>query len=185
MSKFSGFLVGALLLAGIGFIFWHHYGPKAMETPAAVAATEEAPIHAVEDALPTPAEAPEASVPEPPGDTAMAELPRLADSDAAMRRELEALSGREPFEALLIPRDIIRRWVVFIDRLDRDGVPLSQRPLRHVAGTPPVNKTGERLLLDDSNALRYAAYVQALQKVWLFSWDGRTIGSATDGAGRG
>lgn len=163
MSRFSAVLVGAILLAGIGLIVWNRYGGKLEQAPAVVAAPEE------QIAAATPAAAePEYRVPDPGtpnGSEDEPALPPLDDSDTAARQQLEALAGREPVEALLIPKDIIRRWVVFIDRLDRDGVPLAQRPARHVAGTPPVNSDGSRLLLDDSNSLRYATYMRALDAI--------------------
>ena len=164
MSRAAAVLVGAIVLAGIGLIVWNRYGPQEPTAPAAARAVQEEEIVA---APPVPVDAePEYRIPDAdPAQARAAPLPSLADSDAEVRSQLEALAGCEPLEALLVPRDLIRRWVAFINRLDGDGVPLSQRPMRHVAGTPPVNRDGQRLWLDDSNALRYAAYMRVVQAV--------------------
>src|SRR3546814_10637778 len=61
-------------------------------------------------------------------------MPALADSDEAVRGELETLAGKAPVESLLIPTQIIRRWVAFINSLDKDGLPVAQRPIKRVPG---------------------------------------------------
>ncbi|MFT4047956.1 MAG: DUF3014 domain-containing protein, partial [Solimonas sp.] len=102
-------------------------------------------------------------VPEPT-DAAPA-LPPLDESDVALRGELQALVGRAPFESFFVPMQIVRRWVGFIDSLDRDGVPLARRPAKSVAGRPVVETVDGRLVLGVANAQRYSAYLAVLQAV--------------------
>ncbi|MGH8447488.1 MAG: DUF3014 domain-containing protein, partial [Solimonas sp.] len=41
----------------------------------------------------------------------------------------------------------------------------AQRPMKHVAGIPPVEQDGERLLLGAANTQRYSAYMAVVQAV--------------------
>lgn len=162
MSRFLGILVGVILLAGIGAIAWYHLrdtlAPEA--APASVAA-EETPLAPPE---PSSTAEPELRVPDLSEAGADVQLPPLAESDVTMRNEFEALVGRAPIESFLVPVQIVRRWVAFIDNLDRDGVPLQRRPARAVPGRPVVETDAEgRLQLAAANTQRYNSYVAVLQ----------------------
>src|SRR3546814_16689748 len=78
-------------------------------------------------------------------------MPALADSDEAVRGELETLAGKAPVESLLIPTQIIRRWVAFINSLDKDGLPVAQRPIKRVPGYQQVSDHDQALVLDERN----------------------------------
>ena len=161
MNKVIGFFVGALVLAGIAAIAWYHYGPPS-EAPVETAAPTATPL--AEPDAPAPAE-PEYRVPEPVADEAGAvpAMPALADSDEVVRGELETLAGPAPLESLLIPTQIIRRWVAFVDSLDHDGLPVAQRPIRRVPGWPQIASDREDLVLDPSNAKRYDDYLAVVE----------------------
>ncbi|HEY9547651.1 MAG TPA: DUF3014 domain-containing protein [Solimonas sp.] len=162
MNKAVGLIVGALVLAGIGVIAWYHYGPPSN------APVETATPAVVENAAPAqlPAE-PEYRVPEEQGPEGAAgpTMPALADSDEAVRGELETLAGKAPVESLLIPTQIIRRWVAFINSLDKDGLPVAQRPIKRVPGYPQVSDHDQDLVLDERNAERYEDYLSVLREV--------------------
>jgi hypothetical protein len=163
MNKVIGFFVGALVLAGIAVIAWYHYGPPSVapvETAAPAATTNATPAAAA------PAE-PEYRVPEPAADDggAVPAMPALADSDDAVRGELETLAGPAPVESLLIPTQIIRRWVAFINSLDRDGLPVAQRPIKRVPGWPQIADDNQDLVLDPANAKRYDDYLAVVAAV--------------------
>lgn len=162
MNKLAGFLVGMVVLAGIAVIAWYHYGPPSQ-------APLEAPTPAAAEPPPatSPPPEPEYRVPEPAaGDgEAAPTLPALPDSDAAARGELENLFGKAPVEAYLVPSQLIRRWVAFIDSLDRGGLPPAQRPIKPVDGAPVVARDGDTLVLDPRNEARYAPYLAVLRAV--------------------
>ena len=161
MNRFLIVLFGLIVVAGIVGIAWYHLRePAPAEVPVA---TASAPAPAA--GMPAASAAPELRVPDQSGADAAFVLPALGDSDAAMRHELEGLVGRAPVESYLIPDQIIRRWVSFIDSLDGDGVPLAKRPARHVAGVPVVVRDGERIMLGTANAQRYRAYVAIIEAV--------------------
>lgn len=162
MNKAAGLIVGALILAGIAVIAWYHYGPPSnapVETAAPAVAEQAAPAQ-------LPAE-PEYRIPaeQAPEGVAGPTMPALADSDAVVRGELETLAGKAPVESLLIPTQIIQRWVAFINSLDQDGLPVAQWPIRRVPGYPQVGAHDQDLVLDDSNAKRYDAYLSVVRAI--------------------
>lgn len=162
MSQARNILIAVAAAAGIGAILWYHYGRELLPEAAAPAAVDE-PAAAPAPAPAAPA--PEYRVPETSATEPDFVLPELAGSDSAVRGELEGLVGRQPLEAWLIPNQIVRRWVAFIDNLDRDGVPLPQRPARHVAGVPVVEQRDGQLVLAAANAQRYAALMTLVRSV--------------------
>lgn len=164
MNKAAGFLVGIILLAGIAAIAWYHYGPPS-ETSTA---TLPPPAETAAAAPSAPPAEPEYRVPETTGTPeapAGPTLPSLADSDTAVRGELETLAGKEPIEAFLIPDQIIRRWVAFIDSLDRDGLKPAQWPVRSAKGSPIIVNDGGQPVLDPANAQRYEPYLAVVRAV--------------------
>lgn len=162
MNKAVGLIVGALILAGIAAIAWYHYGPPSN------APVETATPAVVEQAAPgqLPGE-PEYRVPEQkmPEGAAGPSMPALADSDTAVRGELETLAGKAPVESLLIPTQIIQRWVAFINSLDQEGLSVAQWPIRRVPGYPQVGAHDQDLVLDASNTKRYDAYLGMVRAV--------------------
>ncbi|WP_028080397.1 DUF3014 domain-containing protein [Solimonas soli] len=165
MSRFFGILVGVILLAGIGVIAWYHLHGDFDAEPAPAAAPAPA-ASASPPPEPAPATAAELRVPDEASSSPALVLPPLAESDVAMRNELEALVGRAPIESFLIPLQIVRRWVAFIDSLDRDGVPLQRRPAKAVSGRPAVETGSDgRLQLGAANAQRYQSYIAVLQAI--------------------
>src|SRR3546814_12296795 len=91
-------------------------------------------------------------------------MPALADSDEAVRGELETLAGKAPVESLLIPTQIIRRWVAFINSLDKDGLPVAQRPIKRVPGYPQVSDHDQDRVLDERTAERHEDYLIVLRE---------------------
>lgn len=162
MNKVVGFVVGALVLAGIAAIAWFHYGPPSnapVETATPAVAEQAAPAQ-------MPAE-PEYRVPEEQTADGVAgpTMPALADSDSAVRGELETLAGKAPVESLLIPTQIIQRWVAFINSLDQGGLPVAQRPVKRVPGYPQVSDHDQDLVLEDGNTKRYEDYLNVVEAV--------------------
>lgn len=92
-------------------------------------------------------------------------LPPLAASDSHVRDALTTLFGKAPVESFLIPDQLLRRFVVTVNSLDGDPVPLRQRPLRHVSGMLVVQQAGDRIVLSPENSRRYTPMVSVLQAV--------------------
>ncbi|GAC1634391.1 MAG: hypothetical protein NVS9B10_30450 [Nevskia sp.] len=149
-KKWGALLGSAVLLAGAALYYVNHRPlPAPAIEPAATAAAVEPPPD-----YPVPAPKPDAPA-----------LPSLADSDAGMREALTALFGSGPFEAFLIPDQLIRRLVATLDNLPRERIATSLRPIKR---TPPpllVQDDGGRLLLSPANAERYAAQVALFKAV--------------------
>lgn len=169
-SAWVGMAIGVAILAGI---YWFLYGPKnAVEIlqaplPETVDQTEFIdPVDAepvIEHLLPEPGLDEKGKV---------EQLPELEASDEITGETLRELFGAAPAESLLVPRDIVRRFVLTVDSLDREPLPLWLRPVRRVPGLfkvererlpvelepnaesnqPPV----ERLTIDEKNTRRYA-----------------------------
>lgn len=100
-----------------------------------------------------------------PQAAAPASLPTLQMSDSAVRRMLDALFGREAFEALFNPSDLIRRIVATVDNLPREKVAQRLMPVRRAPGPLETSGTGESLALGAGNAARYLPYVALAESV--------------------
>ncbi|NKF21319.1 DUF3014 domain-containing protein [Solimonas marina] len=156
--------MGILVIIGIGAIAWYHYGPPSQPPPAPAPVAQTAPPPA-----PAAKTEPQYPVPAPSDDDTQKapSLPALNDSDSAVRGELQSLAGKAPIDSLLIPHQIIARWVAFIDSLDRDGLEPAQWPVRALKSQPEVSKDPDSgtLLLNPDNAKRYAPYLAVVRAV--------------------
>lgn len=156
-----GIAVVLAAIAGVAFYLWRSDQPAAPPTAQAPSQPPSMPRPATE---PPPPVEPEHPVPEPPA--AAEPPPTLADSDARLAAELRPLLGDTPLEAVLVPKELIRRFVVTVDNLPRESLPQRLRVFAPVAGRPPVRRDGDRLYLDpEQNAPRYAGFVAVLQRV--------------------
>lgn len=91
-------------------------------------------------------------------------LPALAHSDSSFVSALKGIFGDQPIDTYLVPKQVIRRIVVTVDSLDRDGsVPLRLRPVQATPGLPIIEGTGNDLTLSPDNSARYRLIVEALQ----------------------
>lgn len=158
-----GIVVVLAALGGLAYYAYRAQGPSAPapETsslpapPPADPAAELPPENRIENPVP----------PVEPAD-AGASLPQLDASDAPLQRELQSLLGDAPLESLLIPKELVRRFVVTVDNLPRDSLPQRARVFALTGGLPVVEPQGDRLLLDpDRNGARYRQLVQALQNL--------------------
>ena len=115
-------------------------------------------------------EAPAAQPVEPPAPQAQFEgeraaaakpLPTLENSDPMMRDTVTGLVGRQAFEAMVYPSQLIRRIVATVDNLPRETAPRRVMPLEPVPGSFGVQ--GEEI--SQSNSARYVPYVRVLQSL--------------------
>jgi hypothetical protein len=105
--------------------------------------------------------------PKSPGDPAgppVKPLPPLAESDPAMRDALSGLFGSN-LERIFNLKDSIRRFVVTVDNLPRDQLPVQLSPVKPLAGLPVTTGKGENLALSRENAARYQRYVRLAEMV--------------------
>jgi Protein of unknown function (DUF3014) len=87
-------------------------------------------------------------------------LPALDNSDALARDSVSGLVGRNAFETMVHPSQIIRRIVATVDNLPRETAPRRVMPLEPVPGAFGVSSAGEEATLAAQNSLRYSAYVR-------------------------
>jgi len=102
---------------------------------------------------------PEQAAPENP-------LPTLEESDAALRKDLYIIAGRQALESLFNLDSIIRRFVVTVDNLPRKHLPRSKyRSNRMVSGRIQVAEDRYGMYLGEENFARYDAFVDLLENI--------------------
>lgn len=172
-SAWVGLAIGVAVLAGI---YWFMYGP---EDPVDILQAPPPPTLETRD-VPDPSQSepviehplPEAP-PEEEAEEEVEDLPELEASDEVTGKTLRELFGAAPAESLLVPKDIVRRFVLTVDSLDRDPLPLWLRPVRRVPGLYKVDREQlpreeegdaesarlpppEKITTSDENLRRYA-----------------------------
>lgn len=89
-------------------------------------------------------------------------LPALEESDDEVRQGLAALTRDVPIEGRLVPSRLIQKFVVWVNSLDGQMVPVTKWPVEHVPGRPLVEARGDgRFEWLPANADRYQPYVKA------------------------
>ncbi|HTN66626.1 MAG TPA: DUF3014 domain-containing protein [Burkholderiaceae bacterium] len=160
MSKISGWLLAAALLAGaaIGIYFWQQWQSQApkpqpmIEEPPPAAVKPEPPAHyPILENLGAPLK-PEA-------------LPALDQSDLAIWKALSGLYGEPLLKNLLRPQDMVRHVVVTIDNLPRKTVAARLLPTKPVAGGFRITGQAGNLAISPENAARYTPYVRLAEMV--------------------
>jgi hypothetical protein len=91
-------------------------------------------------------------------------LPSPGDSNEIVRSALVALFGGR-LDKLLVPQEIVRRFVVTVDNLPRDHIAVRLLPLTPVRGVPVTTQTDQGLALGRKNAARYWPYLRLAQAV--------------------
>jgi hypothetical protein len=119
--------------------------PAVAEAPIAPAA-EEAPAH-------HPIETPPSEEP----------LPTLEESDAPLQQSLREIFGNT-VDRYLIPKEIVRRFVVTVDNLPRKKTTVDRWPVKPLGGEFRTNGTDE-IVLSPANAERYKTVVQLFTSV--------------------
>jgi DUF3014 family protein len=92
-------------------------------------------------------------------------LPTLDNSDAMMRDALVGLMGRQPFDALIYPAQLIRRIVATVDNLPRPTAPRRVMPFEQVPGKFSALHAGASLAIAPDNAGRYQPYVRVIEAI--------------------
>lgn len=161
-AAWLGVLVGVAIL-GAGW--WWVYGRTQQEIPEPEAATAAQDAELAPDKVLEPEAEPAIAHPMPEPEAGGPALPELEDSDDEAMGELRALFGAAPVEALLVPREIIRRIVLVVDSLDREPLPLWLRPVRRIPGSFGVQGKDGTVSIDAGNAARYAPLMAMIDHV--------------------
>jgi hypothetical protein len=149
----------ALAAAGVGgYLYWQQREAAPAEAPATV----EAPMAAAPEAQAPVAEpAPHYPIAAPQVDDATgAEV----DPDAKLLAALRALFGTS-VDTLFNTTDLVRRIVVTVDNLPREKVARRLMPVKPVPGPVAVAGSGDTLVLDAANAIRYRTHMYLVDTV--------------------
>jgi hypothetical protein len=164
----TGLMIGGALVVIIsGFAAWSLLKgeppepPKEKPVPAQVVVAEPEPDPVVVEPEPVPE--PVIAEPEPEPDPEPVKpkvvLPTLEKSDKVVFKELTNMSWHHDFAALFVNKDIIRRFVVFVDNMASGTV------VREFASfKPPISRfkvleTEQETFIDDSSFERYDVYL--------------------------
>lgn len=159
-AAWIGVALGLAVLIGA---WWVLYGREQVEESAEqIQAAEQQLAETPDPAVEGPAIA--HPLPEPPAGAPA--LPEIENSDEAALASLGELFGPAPVEAFLVPKEIIRRFVLTVDSLDREApLPLWLRPVRRVPGAFAVERVGDDLSIGLQNERRYAGLMAMIESV--------------------
>jgi hypothetical protein len=90
-------------------------------------------------------------------------LPPLAESDAVVRAALETLWGKEAVARVLVPDDLVSRFVATIDNLPNPKVALKLRPVQPLGGAAPVRRESG-IVLGEEHFARYAPLASLVER---------------------
>lgn len=156
--------VGVILgIAVLGAAWWWLYGRDEGSTLPELPTVTAPPPEEGADIVAEPEAEPAIVHPMPEPAPSDEPLPELENSDDSALEAARRLFGTGFVAELLVPRELIRRSVLFIDSLDREPLPLWLRPLRKVPGKFGVAEAGEARHIQPDNARRYATVVAAIE----------------------
>ncbi len=145
--------------AAIGNNYWPWTQPPTLPPPPVVAPPAPAPAPA-----PVVPQGPEHPIPQSAAPQPKP-LPTVKESDPAMRDAITELVGREDFQRYFVPEEIVRRIVATIDNLPRKSYAARLNPVKTPGGLFRTAGKDDHLVIDASNAPRYAPYVRLLDSI--------------------
>ena len=152
---------GVVLLTGI-------WPPKGESTPTATAPPPEPPPSPIMTAIEEPA--PEPSEPPPPPPEPVEDpLPRLEESDDAVRDAVGDIPLGTAGQQYLIPGNIIERSASLIYLMAQGEVPYKLLPVSRPKAAFPIRDDGTQVVTDPAGFERYDALTQWLQSLDLES----------------
>lgn len=155
MKKTMWLVVVLVLLGGLAavYYYWQSHGP--LPAPPVIEAPP-APVTKAEPAIRHPVQ---------PVPATGKPLPSLGESDAALQEELAGLFTRKLTEELFDLKEVVRRFVVTVDNLPRQKVPMRYRLFKPVLGNFIATGEGENFLASPDNSRRYRTYVWLAEAV--------------------
>ena len=152
---------GVVLLTGI-------WPPKGEPTPTATAPPPEPPPSPIMNAIEEPA--PEPSEPPPPPPEPVEDpLPRLEESDDAVRDAVGDIPLGTAGQQYLMPGNIIERSASLIYLMAQGDVPYKLLPVSRPKAAFPIRDDGTQVVTDPAGFERYDALTQWLQSLDLES----------------
>ncbi|PPV07351.1 hypothetical protein XBLMG947_1366 [Xanthomonas bromi] len=133
--------------------------------PAPITRTADAVVAAVNPQPKPVSSEPRHPLPAASADAAEAAIPALAQSDEASWQALLALVQDDAALSIVLRKHLIERVVVMIDNLTQPSISRRALVLQPLPGELQVSGAGNRQLIDQSNAARYAPYVAAFTTV--------------------
>ena len=145
-------VIGAVALVALGALFYFQRQQEALEQQGDVEVG--APV--------APGGEAQIQNPVPAGEANEAPLPALNESDQAARDSLVGLFGEDAVAQFLVPKDVVRHFVVTIDNLPRKKVALKMRPVTETPGNFATTGEGDSVTLDAANSARYEPLVKII-----------------------
>jgi hypothetical protein len=145
-------VLGALALAGLGT--WFYFQRK----DAALEQQQEAQVQEPGAG----SDQPQIQNPVPQPEPEAGPLPKLKESDPAVRDSLVSVFGQQPIDQYLVPQEIIRRFVVTVDNLPRKKVAVDLRPVKVTSGEFAASGGADSVVMDQENFARYEPLVKAV-----------------------
>jgi hypothetical protein len=156
----SPFLWLALLaVLGVGGLYYWKNVREAPPPPA------PPPVAQAPEPAPEPPKPPAIQHPIPEAPPPAKPLPTLAESDPAAQEALAALFGVESLAKAFNTDAAVRRFVATVDNLPRKTTAARLMPVKPVPGGFAVAGSGDTTTIGPQNALRYRAYIVAMEGV--------------------
>ncbi len=156
-------LLVALILAAAAYWWWSSQPTRDLDALSEVA-TVELPL------VETPATHPLPATPggrsEEGAEVAQSRnfgpVPNLDGSDPVIQGVLQQLVGDIDLSAYLVPRNLIRKFVVTVDNLPGKRIPQQYLPVQRPPGGFRVREEQDDIVMDISNYARYSPFVNIL-----------------------
>lgn len=156
MPKVLGWTAALAVLAAIAAYVWLQW-TRPVLAPSIVPPAIEAPPHAPESAPPVQFPVPATEAP--------AQLPKLDQSDEALRSALSTLDSGPSLVERVVFEDFVRRVVATVDNLPREKIHLRMLPVKTASGRLETATDIDGIRLEPSNSFRYALYMRALEAI--------------------
>jgi hypothetical protein len=148
-------VVAAVVGVAVVGVAYYLHNRSLHQAPAPVTAQRSLPPQPEEPAVEHPVPESSESSKEP--------LPTLGDSDPPMKEALGQVAGSDAVMRYLLPDNIIRHFVVTIDNIPRQKVPVDKRPTTMLGGTFLAEGDEEHATLDPRNYARYEPMVAVIR----------------------
>lgn len=165
------YIVLTLIIAAAGAYYYYQL-EKAREQETQTVKIE--PLQIPEDTtpeikhpVPEPMEISSHTAEEAPAETVMEEpLPSLEESDDRLKERLSGIFDNDLANQILQQTGIIHRFVLTVDTLPQESVPIKYRLFPPTSGKFLVQKDySDKISIDPANFARYDAYIQLLDKL--------------------
>ena len=141
-----------VVIGGLGLWYYLESGSSGPATDASSASTAQMPP-------------PEPGIAHPVPSADTGPPPDMDHSDAELQAILPPVIGAAAVKDFLEHENMVRRFVVTVDNIPRQKLPLERRPVQKVAGTFLVQGDDTHATLDPANYARYRPYVAVVRNL--------------------